>query len=449
VRSVSEWRRFERGSRTGAEDQFWSVRLRGRICELRYGWIHDPEPPTEEVREYPRESAARSAVNQKIRSRLQRGWVEIEQFDATRQRALERGEPLEVTISKDPSNLDNWAVYADFLQEFEPLLGERIALGLALARAASEDARARLQASIDELERNRARDLFGVTLAGALEQSYVAPLLEFERRFGMIIGARIRDEGRETVRYDALVRALLELPLARILVELHVDPHVGTLSHMQVTEMLMARPRPTLRRLTLGCADSDRMSCRLPLPTLQTLLDRLPALERLELHGPFAGPADNATLREFKFGPRLGAPRVQLTSWRLPRLETLHLCDPGQVDWSRVELPRLERLLIDWMGQGDRLVARLARAPLLRQLRSLVLVGSDLSGEGVQTMLDHAEAFAGVPHIVILDVFADREDADRLRRRLPNVVLGVDATAEDADGMFAPSQAEYDELTRF
>lgn len=417
---MSEWRRFERGSLTGDDDQFWSVRLRGRVCELRHGRIGDP--PTEERRSYPRESAARRAIKQKISARLERGWLEIDEPDAARMRALEAGEPLELAIGEDLTRVDHWAVYADFLQQFEPLLGKRIALGLAHSHATSDEDRARLHAEIEQLERTHARELFGATLAGALPHQFFHAL-HLERRFGMIVGAWMLDLDGDTIKYDALAGALLDSPLARTLIELHVDSPVGTHVHVRMAETLASRRRPNLRRLTLGLSDSDQTIREPPLPLFEALLDRLPNLERLELHGSFRGAATHGRLRELKFVRPRKAPRLDIVDWRLAGLATLHLQNPGRVDWSHVELPRLERLLIDWDGHGDELVASLARAPLLRQLQSLVLGHSKLSDRGIQTMLDHAAAFAALQECSISGAVVGHEAAARLRRSLPNVQL--------------------------
>ncbi|PRQ03109.1 hypothetical protein [Enhygromyxa salina] len=349
---MSEWRRFERGSRTGADDQFWAVRLRGRERELRYGYI-DGLQPTEEHREYPRASAARSAINQAIRSRLRRGWVEVEELDPARRESLSRAEPLERAIARDPSQLDHWAVYSDFLQGVEPLLGQRLAMGLALAGAESDAKREMLQMGIAQLEEHRARELLGATLAGALGEYRFENVIELDRQFGMIIGARIHDRGGDIVKYDALVRALLELPLARVLVDFHVYSHVDTIVHLRATQHLLAQRRPTIRRLTLGTSHRDRMTYELPMLPIQALLDQLPALERLELHTSLVGAATHAGLRELKLGGgEYGDRPCKLVDFRLPSLETLHLLGPYRIDWPKVLLPRA-RALIARVGRAS------------------------------------------------------------------------------------------------
>ncbi|PRQ03108.1 hypothetical protein [Enhygromyxa salina] len=78
-----------------------------------------------------------------------------------------------------------------------------------------------------------------------------------------------------------------------------------------------------------------------------------------------------------------------------------------------------------------------------------MLVESDLSERGIRTLLDHAESFAQIERVVILDAFTDPEATTRLRARLPNVLVGADESHDDPLGMYMPSPAERDELTRF
>src|SRR5690606_42011072 len=101
-------------------------------------------------------------------------------------------------------------------------------------------------------------------------------------------------------------------------------------------------------------------------------------------------------------------------------LQTLHVISPGPVDWHAVELPQLKRLVIEWQDCGDRLLARLASAPLLNQLDSLVLNQTRLTTQGVRTLLDHADRFGRIRRLGLLNVATDRNQMDRLIERFPN-----------------------------
>jgi len=435
LRPMSEWRRFERSSRGGDQDQYWAVRVVDRVVEMRRGWADYPpgQVPGEdeedhEQRSYARASGARSAAQQKIRSRLGRGWVEVE--DEASKRAprptLPGAEALELAIAQDPTQLDNWAVYADFLQEREPLVGERLGLGLALARAESPAQRSSLEAKIAQFERAHARELLGVSLASSDISGGLTGVVEFERRLGMIVGATLHEPRSDIVKFDTLVRALLNSPVARLLLELRIIVQVETLAYGRIVDMLATRRHPALRELVLGDPRSYVKTTAQRLPSLQTLLDTMPSLERLELHGPLTGAISHPRLRELKLGWPVRSPRLKPWTWRLPALETLHLYEPGLFSWARVEFPRLETLLVAQSDEGDELIKRLARAPLLAQLDSLVLDRSDLSDTGIGSMLAHAKAFAQVPRIVVLNPADSGEARERLAARLPNVMIRRD-----------------------
>lgn len=441
VEGVSGWRRFERASHDGS-GRFWAIRVSGRACEIRFGPIGAAEASEEQV-EHASEAEAARAARQKIRTKQRAGWVEVEQVDDARSEALAHGEQFERAIAADPSNLDNWAVYADWLQAIEPPLGERVALGLALARAGSKAARMQIEARCDELERK----LLGPTLAGLMGERKFDGVIELERQFGMIVQAKLWDPENEILKFDTLVAALLDSPLARVLLDLRVDIGLRRRSLARVVELFVACQRPHLRRLCLGVERNHGGAVDMELPGITKVLERAPMLERLELHGAFYGDAKHERLRELKLHRPVNALAVSLPSWRLPALHTLHLIEPGAVDWHLVELPKLRQLLVEWPDCGDRLVARLARAPLLERLESLMLTQTALTADGVHTLLD-ATSFAKVGRLVLLDVDIDRDDIARLHRRFPNLV--VQARPDREDDWLAreyPSWREW--ITRF
>jgi predicted DNA-binding WGR domain protein len=414
---VNGWRRFERASHDGG-GRFWAIRVNGRDCELRFGAVGGAEI-SEERLEHASEAEAARAAKQKIRTKQRAGWVEVEQVDDARLRALAQGQLFEQAIAADPANLDNWSVYADWLQSVEPLLGERVALGLALARVGSKDARA-------QLERTHARELFGVTLAGVLNTDKFEGVIELERQLGMIVGARLRDPENEIIKFDTLVSALLDAPLARVLLDLRIESGFRRRSYVQSIELFVARQHPHLRRLALGIEPLHGGVVDMRVPDIAAVLDSAPRLERAELHGAFHGEATHETLRELKIYRPANLLALALPRWRLPALQTLHVIEPGVVDWHAVELPQLKQLLIEWQDCGDRLVARLASAPVVDQLDMLTLSQTRLTAEGVRTLLDNAERFGRIRQIVLLDVVTDRAHILRLHRQFSRLVVRTD-----------------------
>ncbi|MFO7562320.1 MAG: hypothetical protein R6X02_06725 [Enhygromyxa sp.] len=435
---MTGWRRFERGSRDGVGDQFWAVRVRDRVCEIRRGYTDFDDEVIEEAREYPRASQARGAANQKIRGRLQRGWVEVEVREPERVRerdqALAKGEVLELAVAAEPDNRDAWAVYADFLQGIDPVLGERIALGLALERAESEPERERLRAEIDALEREHDRELFGVTLAGIRKGWRYDFTLALERRFGMITGVELEDAGCDIFKFDAVARALLDLPLARVLLDLELASCVETLEFMRTVALLLDRPRPTVRRLSLGHPTYVPQTYSFRHPPIQALLDVFPNLESLALYGPFEGVATHPKLRELRLGrPGRRRPKFQLAGWRMPTLRSLAIVDPSAIEWPKAGFPALARLWIDVLEPSRELIACIAWMPGLDGLDELVLFDLDLTLAVARALLRHADALAGprrfvLVHLGHVDDLEGGVDLNELRERLPNLEIRADVT---------------------
>jgi predicted DNA-binding WGR domain protein len=417
---VSSWRRFERASRSES-GRFWAIRVVARDCEIRFGQIGGDE--TEERLEHASETEAARVARQKIRTKQRAGWVEVEPVDDARQLALEQGEALEQAIAADPSNLDNWAVYADWLQAIEPLVGERVALGLELARTEPNRKRAKMQARIDELERTHARELFGVTLAGVLTERKLDGMVVFGRQLGMIVSASLHEPDSAIVKVDALLGALLDLPLARLLLELRIDIHPENLTFVNVVETFMARRHTHLRQLTLGANRSYEAPRQSQLPGIPALLDGVPNIEELALHGPFPGNASHPSLRMLTLTRGYRAPKWTLPQWELPALSCLRVHGPGPVEWSTVDLPRLRELSITRPSHGDKLVESLARAPLLDQLDTLVLLETDLTDRGVRTILAQADRFASVDTLAILGVAANPGHIAALQAALPHIQI--------------------------
>jgi hypothetical protein len=448
VARVSEWRRFERGSRDRTGDQFWEIRVVGRDCEIRFGWIYAYQV-NEERLEHASEAAAARTAKTKIYTRLRSGWIEIVPADESRMLAHEQGRELEQAIAADPSGLDNWAVYADWLQHIEPLIGERVMLGLALARAAVDAERTQLEARIAQIEKKHAHELFGAALTPALRGPKSRDVVELERQFGMIIGAALVEPRYEVVKLETLLDVLLAGPVARLLLHLSIDVRAEAPTFPLAVRTFVARHHPHLRRLKLG-ADHGYATTTERLPKIQALLERTPKLERLELYGQFLGDAVHPCLRELKLGRAHQSPKWTISRWQLPALEVLHVYDPGLVNWSQVKLPRLRQLLIEC--EGDVEVELLARAPVLRQLESLVLVESELTEVGAARILAHAERYAVLPRFVVLDHELDDENVAALQRSLPNLLLRPRPIVWRSRSPDEPPPAELlerDELTRF
>jgi predicted DNA-binding WGR domain protein len=393
---MNGWRRFEQVSQTWNSSRYWAIRVVGRTLEVRLGWIGGDE--TEQRFEHASEADAARVATQRIQAKQRAGWVEADQVADTRALVLARGESIEQAIAQDPANLDNWAVYADALQAADPVTGELVALALALARAEPTSERAQLQARIDELERTHARELFGATLAGVLADPKYRYVVTLERQVGMIVGATLVNPESPTVKLHALLGALFDLPLARLLWRLSIRLPNALPECAQALEAFVARRHPHLRRLSLSLL-ADVPSSKSKMLEISQLLEQTPRLEHLELEGSFVGDASHPSLRELTLRVYV-APQWMLPQWRLPRLQ---------------------HLVIESRHHADELVENLVRAPWLAQLESLELRKSGMTNIGVQIFIAHAGSFAPIRKLRVLGHEADLDHIAALRAALPNI----------------------------
>lgn len=434
---MSEWRRFEKASRGGGEGRYWEIRTNGSVCELRHGAVGGPA--AQERLEHASAAEARTTAKQKIRTKQRAGWLEVEVVEKVG-KPLESADAIERAIVAEPDNLDHWAVYADFLQEHAPLVGERVALSLALRRTNSSDERARLETRIEALEHTHARELFGATLAGLVDSRKFSSMVELERRHGMIVGVTLRSLGNPAIRLETVVEALLDLPIARLLTKLHIDIDIRHASAARVADAFVARQHPHLRELALCLDPPVHRVDAVELPSLAAVLGAAPRLERLELHAGWTGKIDSVDLHALKL-VQPGA--LEIASWRAPELHTLHLIEPERMDWADVELPGLRRLLIEQRRHGDWVVFDLVRARVLAQLESLTLVVPDLGEHGLRRIFP-TPAFGSLPRLDLLNVFVHSIHFAAVRYILPNAnVFALDERAEPDES------TRHAELTAF
>lgn len=426
------WRRFEQSGR------YWQIRVRGRRCELRFGALGEGEREAESERrefEYGNPADARRQLRRRVRSKLRAGWLEVPARADERGELLDRGETLEADLAASLDDPERWLVYADFLQQIDPLLGERLALGLAQRRSRDPELRAQLEARARTLEREHGRELLGPTLHSALANAKLAGSVELERRDGLILGARLRDVDGRPQYLSNLIEALLALPAARLLQTLVIhcyrqDRLVDALGQ------LIAAPRPTLRALVVdgtGEASHPLSSPRLPrppwrrdhpLPTPAQLLAGLPALETLGLYGDFdLGELAHPQLRELNlWHPGVSHQKPwRPTSWALPELHSLRLLESeARVRWTPEGLAKLRRLLVDANDHGVAELRRLASCPeLVERLEILVVTRSHIHDAQLPRLLELAPRFSGLRRLVLHDVVFGQAASEALQATLP------------------------------
>lgn len=451
-----QWRRFERSaSRRAGGTKFWAIRVEGTRCLVRHGFVGEADEHEDKALEFGDGSEARAQHKKRIRTKLRAGWVEVEpegagavELDGA---ALE--DQLRAAIVAGPGDLDAWLVYADFLAQRAPVLGERLALGLALARTSDRRARRRIEGRIQQLEASEARALLGPTLAGLLGDRRFEHAIVLDRRFGMIVGAEVHDRASFDWRFEATISSLLELDAASVLLALGIYGGHRSGPFVAGLDRLLSAPRKTLQVLRLDFAQVEnsaewrrgRFRRQLALPSLAELSAGMPALERLTLVGPFGlGPCRHPKLRALALR-RVGVVRgLELGGCELPALERLELAGPyGASGWRELELPRLRELVVNVPGKCEAVIRALLDAALLDQLEVLALGAHGLGAGTVSLLVEHAPRFAGLDRLVLVDPPA-RLELGELQRQLP--VCEVHRTGQVPRSRSARILVEYDGL---
>ncbi|HLT40733.1 MAG TPA: leucine-rich repeat domain-containing protein [Enhygromyxa sp.] len=285
---------------------------------------------------------------------------------------------LEALLCDAPDDLEHRLVYGDWLSAHHDPFGELIARQIA---AASEPDDPTLAHAAAEYLRERADALFG-PLA-----EYLGSVVRPQWHGGFIEAATLGKPIDDPGPYEGaiLLRWLLDHRAALLLRELELHPfdrHWGRDQFRALLAVVFERPRPLLRRLTVG-VDGDSGDAG----ELARLDELLPGLEVLELRVRSASieRLRHPTLRRLVWDSQLG-PRqtAALAGFELPALRSLRIPGSSDVDWLVHGSWRagLEHLDLSGGGLQDHDARLLARQPWPR-LRRLDVSNNLLGPEGI------------------------------------------------------------------
>ena len=366
-----------------------------------------------------------------------------------RRPVVARREDLEALLRLEPDNLDHQLVYGDWLQTqvqrdpWAELIARRVA-----ATLAPDDAG--LAEAVVDYEREH-----GEALWGRLAE-YIGVVVRLEWYGGFIVAAKLGKPASDPEPYEGaiLLGWLLDQRATLLLRDVELgrfDHHYARDQHSELVTVVLAQPRPMLRRLVIthsrDAGDAGR---------LDELAERLPNLEVLELRIRSARAHDlsHPTLRRLVWDAAIG-PEQAATFARavFPKLEQLcfangwsrEVLGSGQTLGSalaKIEAPALRSLR--FRGPGESLAA-IARAPWFEQLEHLDLSDGQIHDHDLAPLLDRRW-----PNLRELDLSRNHLEADgitALTRRYPNVVIGRQRPAgdddpDDVDDADAPDQGD-------
>lgn len=307
-------KRLERGS--GDEREFWeiSVRKKKRMVRVRSGLATTMGRTA--VIQYESEELAMQAMERAIAEKIAEGdWSEPDQhrLAADCEDGVSLSDPnLEALILTDPSAVEPYLVYGDWLLQRHDPRGELINVQTKLAQhPASVDFR-RME---DQLLRRFSDTLLGEAL-GALRASNPRSALRW--RHGFLQSVRCVPSGRGMAD-ERLVRGVLSHPSTKFLEHLVITLAFGTPSADIFQAIDDLAPR-TLQSLAVG----DRAYDRLDLDRLWLLLEHHPTITTLTL-------VSRMDRYQVPNPPVRHVERLRLAEIDRPALESL-----SQKEWSSV-----------------------------------------------------------------------------------------------------------------
>ncbi|MDQ3365236.1 MAG: TIGR02996 domain-containing protein [Myxococcota bacterium] len=342
---------------------------------------------------------------------------------------------LLAAIAIDPEDPMPYRVYGDWLLMRDDPRGELIALQ---ATGDEHPGDHRISdAAAAHIRANRA------TYLGAL-QALWSPERETDLRLAWrcgFIGAAelelwVPEDGKPDPA-DALA-ALLELPSARFLTRLVIEPGLVRDGMELVAATLAAHAPLPLRRLHLGAVDLWSPLRAAELGALGAIWPAVPQLTHLVIAGRprSLGLIDLPNLREasIQLDPGSGARAARVlhdvATARWPTLETLriwHGHDPGAIAavLARADLVTLGDVALINCGFADLACAVIAASPLAPQLHRLSLARGTLTDAGCRTLLRERAAFPSLATIDVSQTFVT-DDGRAMLRELAREVVAHD-----------------------
>ena len=278
---------------------------------------------------------------------------------------------LIAAIEADPDDIENYRVYADWLESNGQPRGQLIQLELLRARLTD-------RAKLDHLDRKivgyvetHRKAFFGALKSWQNLRYSSSRHGELIWRYGFIRRATISQHDDPAAR----LRELITAPSARFLVEIEL--------RIDVLDVLLERIPASLRELDIIVDEID-LSSRWP---------QLTQLHRLGLHinKPVLGVIDLPGLRKLSITSHIAD---RLEPPLLPSLETLQFHDGPSAATILGFLDRLDapvtKLVLEHVASADEIVGRLADTRIGRQLTEITLPpNSYFTEEGVRQWLEH------------------------------------------------------------
>lgn len=285
-------------------------------------------------------------------------------------------EQLIAAIEDDPEDIENYRVYADWLESNGQPRGQLIAMELLRERLTDRSKLEYLRRKISAyFHEHRAAFLAGLDHWG--EQTYDTGHANLRWRYGFIHTAQVGvwNQPNDTVR----LRELIAAPSGRFLVGVALDAK----SSPALLAALRAHVPASLRQLTTRSMDLDLSDAWPDLVRLTHLGLHAPGviLGTIDLPNLVSATVTDSHLRE-------------LRDARIPRLATLRIERPREPTrlitlLETLAAPALRRLEIEHASDADEIAAQISRTALGARLVEIDLGSSDLTDAGARAWAEN------------------------------------------------------------
>ncbi len=344
---------------------------------------------------------------------------------------------LEAMLADDSDDAGTWSVYADWLGERGEAWGGTIA------------------AAVNRSWPREDQEAVTKSLLGGLDNSTI------EWRYGTIERVSLCPETDDDGDYPRTLARILRHPAGRLVRELELglppDEDIDWSFDTIIPVIAKAGPLPLLRVLDLtpDAEFMDQDSWR-RIGDLRKLWKAAPRLRELHLKGSEGSEGD---------------PPIRLGNIVAPHLETLIFISSGldrsvPTDIGRATLPALRHLEL-YVGQEDygntckvksfadifegrglpnleylgiensewegKLIAALARAPIVKRLKVLDLGKGTLYREATEALIARAAAFRHLERLVLDDNYFDEAQQQAIQQAIPCADLGDQKQLDDDD----------------
>ena len=407
----------------GKSAKFWEIELDGNSFSVRYGRLGtDGQTST---KTYPDAERAQKEHDKLVASKVRKGYQPVHaESEPSEPPGPEPGHPeLEAAIHENPSDLEAWQVYGDWLQTQGDPRGEVLALDVAAEQADDPRPKEQWAAQAKELasglvDRWLPKDLVAATQGNR-------PCLVLTWRFGFLesVTARV-DYDHEGPSVEQMLKGVMKSSASRFLHEIRIgltDAEGETTFRREVLAIAKQGRRPSVRRVYVGdfeYPDETEISWT-DVGSVEELYAVFPNLEGLKIQGggislgKVAHPKLRTLILHTGGLPSEAAGSVAKAT--LPALEELEIWF-GSDDYggdSSIDLldplfqatgfPRLRSLGLMNSEFADELPEALAHSKLLSQLESLDLSMGTMTDDGARILLEHKKAFSHLQRLSVDD----------------------------------------------